>query len=121
MIFAIPCVTIIELFAPEIIKIIAGSGYEGAVLPLRIIAPLVLIIGFEQVLITQSLMPMGKDKAVLINSLLGALVGLIANLVLVPHLESVGSAIVWFISEVTVMFSAIYFFSREWIRLKRNT
>ena len=90
-------------------------------MPLRIIAPLVLIIGFEQVLITQSLMPMGKDKAVLINSLLGALVGLIANLVLVPHLESVGSAIVWFISEVTVMFSAIYFFSREWIRLKRNT
>ena len=121
LIFAIPCVTIIELFAPEIIKIIAGSGYEGAVLPLRIIAPLVLIIGFEQVLINQSLMPMGKDKAVLINSLLGALVGLIANLVLVPHLESVGSAIVWFISEVTVMFSAIYFFSREWIRLKRNT
>lgn len=114
LLFSIPCVILIELLAPEIINIIAGSGYEGAVLPLRIIAPLVLIIGLEQILITQSLIPMGKDKAVLINSIIGASVGIIANIILVPYLECVGSAIVWLISEIIVMFSAIYFFSKEW-------
>lgn len=117
-IFAIPCVLAIEIFAPEIIKIIAGSGYEGAILPLRIIAPLVLIIGFEQILIIQSLMPMGKDKAVLTNSILGAVVGIIANIILVPHLKSVGSAIVWLVSEVVVMCSAVYFLGREWRTMK---
>jgi O-antigen/teichoic acid export membrane protein len=110
----------IELFAPEIIKIMSGAGYEGAILPLRIVAPLVLIIGLEQILIVQSLMPMGKDKAVLINSIIGAVVGIIANIVLVPHLESVGSAIVWCVSEIAVMCSAIYFLRKEWCNLKVN-
>ena len=115
--FAIPCVIAIELFAPTIINVIAGPGYEGAVLPLRIIAPLVLIIGLEQILITQSLMPMGKDKAVLINSIIGAFVGLSANFLLVPRLASVGSAVVWLVSEATVMLSAMCFFKKEWSKL----
>lgn len=118
--FAIPCVIVIEIFAPIIIKIIAGIGYEGAILPLRIIAPLVLIIGIEQILITQSLMPMGKDKAVLINSVFGAIVGLVANVILVPHLAAVGSAIVWTISELVVMLSALFFFLREWRKIDVN-
>lgn len=118
--FAIPTVIFIELFAPMIIRIIAGEGYEGAILPLRIIAPLILIIGIEQILITQSLMPMGKDNAVLINSILGAVVGIAANLIIVPHLVSVGSAIVWLLSEITVMCSAIYFFRQEWSKLSLN-
>lgn len=109
---------VIELFAPLIISIIAGSGYEGAVLPLRIIAPLIFIIGIEQVLITQSLMPMGKDKAILINSILGAIVGVTMNIILVPRLASTGSAIVWFASEVTVMLSALYFFRKHGKTLK---
>lgn len=118
--FAIPTVIFIELFAPMIIRIIAGEGYEGAILPLRIIAPLILIIGIEQILITQSLMPMGKDNAVLINSILGAVVGIAANLIIVPHLVSVGSAIVWLLSEITVMCSAIYFFRQEWSKISLN-
>lgn len=118
--FAIPTVIFIELFSPIIIRIIAGEGYEGAILPLRIIAPLILIIGIEQILITQSLMPMGKDKAVLINSILGAVVGIATNLIIVPHLYSVGSAIVWLLSEIMVMCSAIYFFKKEWYKLSLN-
>lgn len=116
-VFSIPCIIFIEVFAPLIIKIIAGSGYEGAILPLRIISPLVLIIGFEQILITQSLMPMGKDRAVLINSIIGAIVGITANLIFVPYLASTGSAIVWLLSEIAVMLSAFYFFRKEWNRI----
>ena len=118
LIFAIPCLLFIELFAPLIINIIAGSGYEGAIVPLRIIAPLVLIIGLEQILIVQSLVPMGNDKAVLINSIIGAVVGTVANFVIVPHLASVGSAIVWLISEIAVLLSAIYFFKKEWSKIR---
>lgn len=117
LLFAIPCVIAMELFAPLIINIISGPGYDGAILPLRIIAPLVLIIGLEQILITQSLMPMGKDNAVLINSIIGAFVGLSANLLLVPQLASVGSAVVWLVSEIAVMLSAMYFFNKEWSKL----
>lgn len=119
LLFAIPSVIAIEFFAPTIINIIAGSGYSGSIIPLRIIAPLVLIIGVEQVLITQSLMPMRKDKAVLINSIVGAILGISANFILVPSFASVGSAIAWLLSEVSVMFSAMYFFRREWKLLSK--
>ncbi len=117
LLFAIPCVIIIEIFAPLIIRIIAGAGYEGAIIPLRIIAPLVLIIGIEQILITQSLIPMGKDKAVLINSIMGAIVGLLANIIIVPYFNSIGSAIAWLTAEIAVMLSAAYFFNKEWHKL----
>ena len=113
-----PAVIIIELFAPFFIHIIAGEGYEGAIVPLRIIAPLILIIGIEQILITQSLMPMGQDKAVLFNSALGATVGLVLNILLVPNLQSIGSAIVWVSCELVVMFSASYFFLKAWKKMK---
>lgn len=59
-------------------------------------------------------MPMGKDKAVLINSIIGAIIGIAANLILVAYLASIGSAIVWLLSEIAVMLSAFYFFKREW-------
>lgn len=106
--FAIPAVIFTMIYAPEIIYLISGDGYEGAYLPARIIMPLILIIGYEQVLVIQILMPTKQDKAILTNSILGATVGIIANLILVKYLQSTGSAIVWVLSEITVLFSALY-------------
>ena len=106
----IPISLFIEIFAPQIIRIIAGAGYEGAILPLRIIAPLLLIIGTEQIIIIQGLMPLKKDKAVLINSIAGASVGLILNLLIVPSMGAVGSSIAWFAAECTVLTSGTIFF-----------
>lgn len=98
-----------EFFAPEIITILSGTGYEGAILPFRIILPLILIIGTEQILIVQILTPMGKDKAVLTNSIVGSIFGVGLNFLLVPHLGCTGSAIVWLCSELAVFTSALYF------------
>ena len=97
----------------EIIRLIAGAGYENAAAPLMIIMPLVFIIGYEQILVIQILIPLKKDKAILINSILGATVGIIANIMLVPRYGCVGSAIVWLISELCVMASSIYFVNKE--------
>lgn len=58
--FSIPLVIFTIVFAPAIINIIAGKGYEGAILPMRIMMPLMLIIGYEQILIIQALMPLKK-------------------------------------------------------------
>lgn len=54
-------------------------------------------------------MPLKKDKAILTNSILGASVGLLLNICLVKHLQSVGSAIVWVCSEFTVLLMAQYY------------
>lgn len=97
----------------EIIRFIAGAGYENAAVPLMIIMPLVFIIGYEQILVIQVLIPLKKDKAILVNSILGATVGIVANLILVSQYGCVGSAIVWLISELCVMASSLYFVNKE--------
>ena len=101
-----------EFFAPQIIMILSGPGYEGAILPFRIILPLIFIIGTEQILIVQILTPMRKDMAVLINSIVGSIFGLALNFAIVPRLGCTGSAIVWLCSEIAVFCSAFYFVLR---------
>lgn len=98
-----------EIFAPEIIYILSGDGYEGAIVPMRIILPLIFVIGLEQILIVQILTPLRKDKAIFTNSVIGSIVGLLLNFLLVPHLNSIGSALVWCCSELAVLSSASYF------------
>lgn len=105
----IPLVILSMYFAPDIINLISGKGYEGAITPMRIVMPLVLVIGLEQILIVQLLMPLRKDKAILINSIIGAFVGIVANFILVPKWGAEGSAIVWLLSEIAVLLSASCF------------
>lgn len=107
--FSIPLIIISTIFAPQIIRLIAGPGYEGAILPMRIVMPLMLIIGIEQILIIQLLMPLKKDNIILINSIIGASVGILLNILLVSSLKSVGSSIVWICAEISVLIVAQYF------------
>lgn len=107
--FCFPIIIFFMFFAPEVIGIIAGPGYEGSILPMRIVMPLMIIIGTEEILIIQLLMPLNKDKAIFINSVIGAIVGIALAIVLVKNLHSVGSAIVWVCSEFSILISASYF------------
>lgn len=108
-------------YAPDIVRLVAGNGYDGAVVPMRLIMPLIIIVGIEQILIIQILMPLKRDKEVLINTIWGAVTGLVLNVLLVPSYLCVGAAISWLASEMVVMFSAIYFIrKRTEIRLAVN-
>lgn len=120
LVIFVPVAAALMVFAPQVIRIIAGQGYEGAIVPLRIISPLLVIIGIEQILITQGLMPMGKDKAVLINSAAGAIVGLALNIILVPEMGAAGSSIAWFAAECAVLISAAIFFTKAMKQLKAD-
>ena len=107
--FSIPLMSYLLIYAPHFVYFFAGSGYEGAVNPLRIIVPLILIIGYEQILVVEILTPLEMDRAQLVNSALGAFVAIILNILLVPILKCSGSAIVWLASELSVLLSAQYF------------
>lgn len=108
-IIAFPIIIISEFFTSEIVTLISGSGYEGSIIPMRIVMPLVLIIGYEQILVFQVLMPLNRDRSVFVNSIIGAFVGIVFNIALVNKLGATGSAAVWLISELTVLCAAQYF------------
>ncbi|MBQ7855586.1 MAG: flippase [Alistipes sp.] len=98
----VPLVVCSVILAPQIIRVVAGEGYEGAILPMRIIMPAALAVGVAQVLSVQVLLPLRHDKVLLAASIVGATASLIINLLVVPHLQSVGSAIVTFVAEYLV-------------------
>lgn len=110
--FAVPVVLYIIIYATQIVLILAGEGYEGAILPTMIITPLIVVIGLEQILIFQTLNPMKKDKEIIINSTLGAIVGFGLNILLVKEFKSTGSAIAWLASELIILISSQYWVTK---------
>lgn len=99
--------------APLVIKIIAGPGYEGAIIPFRLIIVLILVIGIEQVAIQQFLMASSNSsKPVIKLSTIGAVVGLTINFCITPFLSSIGSAIAWGLSESVVLVFGLYYLKR---------
>ena len=110
--FSIPIIILSIVYSKDIIRIIAGEGYEGAIVPMQITAPLLFVIGYEQILVVQILTPLKKDKLIFINSLFGAFTGIICNVLLAKPLGAIGSSIVWCVSEIVVLFSAQYFVNK---------
>lgn len=101
--FAFPTVVYMLVAGPDLLHLVVGDGFEGSYLPLRIITPLALVIGIEQILVIQILMATHQDSTVLQNSIIGVITALLFNILLTASLGAVGSAIVWLIVELVVM------------------
>lgn len=110
--FSIPLILCCSILAPSIISVLCGPGYEGAILPMRIIMPAIIFVGIAQILAVQVLLPLKKDKVLLYTSILGAVLSLLINITVVPRLESIGSAIVLISSEMVVTTVYLIYTSR---------
>lgn len=97
---AIPLVVYLVLMASKIIGLMSGFGYEGAVLPMQIISPVLLLSSMAQIWVIQILLPLRKDRIILLSSIIGAATGILVNILLVGRLGAVGSAIVMLCSEL---------------------
>ncbi len=108
IIFSVPMILGMECFAPLIVRIIGGPEFGQAVVMFRILTPLVFVIGLEQILVIQILMPLKQDKAIFVLSALGAVVGIAMNVLTVRSLQGVGSSLSWLTSEVVIMICALW-------------
>lgn len=95
------------VLAQDIIRLLAGSGYEGAIIPMQIIMPVIVLTGAAQVCIMQVLIPLKKDKVVLYASAIGAASAMLLNFLFVGKLGATGSALVLLLSE---LFSGVFAF-----------
>ncbi len=98
--FTIPTIICFTLLAPQIIRFLAGPEFDGAILPMQIVMPIILFSGMAQIWVIQILMPLKKDKIILLSSIIGAVVGLLSNLLIVRQNGAIGSAWVLLLSEL---------------------
>lgn len=106
---ALPMLLYFMLYAKQGIYFLSGTAYEGAIVPMQIIMPTLLLIGITNILGIQTLVPLGKEKVVLYSEIAGAVVNIIINAILIPRLQSSGAAIGTLCAEFTVFL--VQFFS----------
>lgn len=111
--FSVPLVLCSMVMAPQIIRLLAGVDFDGAILPMRIILPAVIMAGVAQVLAIQIIMPLKHDRILLLASGIGAAVAIAINIFFVPHLHSIGSAIVLLCAETVVTGTYIVYVTRK--------
>lgn len=119
-ILGIPLVVFCIFYAPEIIEIIAGKGYEGAIIPFQIIIFLLLVVGMEQIVIQQFLMASTSSKSIMILSSVGAVVGISMNFLITPTYGAIGSSLSWCLSEISVLIAGVMLM-RKYIHISIKT
>lgn len=107
--FSLPVIVLVEMFTPEVVMLLSGPGYEGAVAPLRIMMPFIAVLGIEQLITVQTLLPMRREKAILCIAFCGAATAILLNLLLVPSLGAIGSAWTWAAAETVILIAASVF------------
>ncbi len=99
MLFTIPVAVYILIYADNVIRFVCGKEYMEAVPTVRIlilcILPLILTYLFGQ----QLLIPMGLEKRYSQSVFVGLWINLILNLLMIPHMGSLGAAIGTLVTE----------------------
>ncbi len=86
----------------EFVPIFFGPGFEKCVFIFDIILPSCIFLAFANVIRTQYLLPRKRDGLFIVSLFSGAVVNLVLNYLLIPHLASVGAAIGTLAAEVVV-------------------
>lgn len=103
IIFAgMPASTGIYIFAPEIIKAIAGDKFIAAIPLMQILCFLPLIIGIGNIFSYQVLVSFRQEKKFLLTAVAGCIVSISLNFLLVPWLSAKGAAIATISTEIAV-------------------
>lgn len=101
------------ILAPQIIELLTGKGYEGAIVPMQIIMPNLVFVGLAQIIVEQVLMPLERDKSIIKIALIGGVVSIVLNYSLIESFESVGTAISFLTAEFIVLSLYLYIISKE--------
>ena len=118
---SIPIALFIFLFSKDFILLFADHRYIEAIFSTQILAPLIIVVGFANILILQILNTMRLEKFMLLSVIGGSLTSLIFNFLLVPRYFHIGSAIATFLTELVVCFSLVYYvYSKTSVRYNLN-
>lgn len=104
------------VFTKELLVLVAGENYLNAVNALKLFSVLPLIIGVCNIMGTQFLLPIGKEKQMLHATLIGLALSLILNFSLIPNFGFIGAAVACLVAETAVC-AYIYFIATKEINI----
>nr|WP_317377424.1 flippase [uncultured Faecalimonas sp.] len=120
LLISLPVSIYFIFFAKESILLLSGEAYMGAVMPMCIITPTVILIGITNVLGIQVLVPTGREDKVLKSVAAGAVTDLILNLIYIPRYAASGAAMGTLIAEVVVLIVQVCYLSKLLNEIKKE-
>ena len=99
--------------ADQVILLLSGERFRGAIMPMRAISVTILLIGLSNVTGMQILVPSGREFLTTVSTVWGAVVNLIVNLVLIPRMGVMGAVAGTVMAEAAVLLVQICFLKDE--------
>jgi len=90
-----------------------GPGYEKVIINMIVISPIVVFIGFSNIIGVQYLLPLGKQFEYTVSVVTGMIINCILNFLLIPHLLSVGAGLATVFAELGVTVVQIFCIRKE--------
>lgn len=117
LLVSIPSCVGLGLVSYHVVMLLSGDTYGAAVPVMRMLNPIILIIGISNFVGMQLFMPLCKEKYTLYSVICGAVVNFSMNLVLIPKYQAFGAAISTLCAETAVTAVQLYL-ARDIINLK---
>ena len=103
----------ISSISKEFVPIFFGEGYEKAATLIIIFTPMILLMGIENVIGTQYMLPTKRQKQYTISVFAGVIVNLILNFIFINLWESIGASIATILSQLVVDGVQIYYVRKD--------
>lgn len=108
---ALPLALALVVLADPLVALAAGDGFEQAAVPLRILAP-ALVFTFVNTVFASLLIAMNRQRALIVVSLAGLTLNVLANLYAIPRFGYVGAAVTTVVSEAAGL-CAVFILARR--------
>lgn len=118
LLVSIPSCVGLCLVSYHIIILLSGEHYIAAVPVMRVMNPIILVIGMSNFIGMQLFMPLRKEKYTLYSVLCGAVVNFSLNLILVPRFQAFGAAVSTLCAETIVTIVQL-FLARDIVDLRK--
>lgn len=116
---SLPCVIGLTVLAEPVIYLFSGVQYANSIILMKLLNPIILIIGLSNFIGVQIFMPLRMEKLKLYSVIIGCIMNVIFNAILIPKFGGVGAAIGTLVAEGSVTGTQI-FFSRKIINWKAS-
>lgn len=113
VLISLPVVVYFIIYARESIYLLSSAAFEGAIAPMQIIMPTVLLIGLTNVLGIQILVPLGKEILVFYSVLAGAIVDFVINLIFIPSMGASGASLGTLVAEAVVLVVQLFMMRKQ--------
>lgn len=119
VLLSFPTIAMVVLTSKNLIDLFAGNAFMEAAILVKLLVPLILIIGLTNIFALQILVPSNKEKDYMKAVLVALVINIVLNSMLIPILQSKGAVIATVVTELTGLILTFYY-SRKLVRFSLN-